>query len=538
MTEILKKEKLISPNKLPFLQAEILQIIFIDLSLDRKTTIEDISKITDYKTDSKILNDAIKALNVKEFLNGDLENGYSVPEHRFDLYKSIVEKNDYIHKKYSNNILSLKYSNRKRKTKLHNQTKLFNNNNHSNSTISQYNNGGICHRWYNYLEDFPYYLIEEKIKEYDLNASSIIVEPFAGSGTTNVSSKMFNIKSYGFDANPLMAFISEVKTNWNIDLTTLKKEILRVSKKFLNDIHNFDTLKIDKDFLDKMPKKELNQWLSLGLQKEVLLLKNHIKTVKSKNIRNLLLLAMSRSALDASFVSFCPGTTFYPFKDKDEFWDIFTDKVVDIYNDLEKLQKLNSDFKEVDIINDTCLNASKYIEKNSIDFLVTSPPYPNDLEYTRQTRLELYLLDFVENMNDVQQIKRKMVKGSTKLIYKDSNSAEQIKEFKSVMEISDLIHEQTKDKNWGFDYPRMVREYFGDMYLCLKEFLPLMKKDGHFLLVVGDQTIKGVYIPVCDILIEMAKKLGYSDGEKELFRIRRSTGHNIDLPEEIVILKK
>lgn len=538
MPATLNQSQLISPNKLPFLQAQILQVIYIELSRTQKPMLENISKITDYKPESKILKEAIKALNTKGFLTGNLENGYKVPTERLNLYNSIVRKNDYVHKHYSNNILSLNYSRRIKKTQLHNQTVLFPKNNYSNSIISQYNNGGVCHRWYNYLEDFPYYLIEAKIAEYGLDESSLIVEPFAGSGTTNISSKMFNIKSLGFDANPLMAFISKVKTTWNIDLNKLRAEIFRVSNKFLDTIHDFDSLKIERDFLAKMPPKELNQWLSIGLQKEVVLLKHYINTVKNKDIRNLLLLAMARSALDASFVSFCPGTTFYPFKDKDEFWDLFTDKVVDIYHDLEKLQKLNLNFKTAEIINDTCLNASAYLKKNSIDFLITSPPYPNDLEYTRQTRLELYLLDFVKSMDDVQKIKRKMVKGSTKLIYKDSNSAAQIEPFKSVVKISDLIYEQTKAKNWGFDYPRMVREYFGDMYLCLKEFLPLMKKDSHFLLVVGDQTIKGVYIPVGDILIEMAQKLGYSEAHKELFRIRRSTGHKIELPEEIVILKK
>ena len=34
MMEILKEEKLISPNKLPFLQSQILQIIYIDISPD------------------------------------------------------------------------------------------------------------------------------------------------------------------------------------------------------------------------------------------------------------------------------------------------------------------------------------------------------------------------------------------------------------------------------------------------------------------------------------------------------------------------
>ena len=70
-----------------------------------------------------------------------------------------------------------------------------------------------------------------------------------------------------------------------------------------------------------------------------------------------------------------------------------------------------------------------------------------------------------------------------------------------------------------------------------KGIFTVNEMNARFLLVVGDQTIKGVYIPVCDILIEMANELGYSDAHKEWFRIRRSTGHNIDLPEEIVILK-
>lgn len=208
-----------------------------------------------------------------------------------------------------------------------------------------------------------------------------------------------------------------------------------------------------------------------------------------------------------------------------------------MYNDLKSIQKHNH-YGKSKLITDTCLNAANYINPNTIDFIVTSPPYPNDLEYTRQTRLELYLLDFVKSMDEVQQIKRKMVKGSTKLIFKESNSEKFAMKFEDVKIVSELIYEQTKEKNWGFDYPRMVREYFGDMYLCMKEFFDLMKDNANFLLVVGDQTIKGVYIPVCDILIKMAQEIGYKNCRKELFRMRRSTGHDILLPEEIVIIQK
>ncbi|MBT3945623.1 MAG: hypothetical protein HOF42_04270, partial [Candidatus Marinimicrobia bacterium] len=95
MPEIVKEEKLISPNKLPFLQSQILQILYINLSLNKQTNIDEISKITDYKPESKIINDAIKALNTKKFIFGDIENGYEIPKKRLNLYKTVVAKNDY-----------------------------------------------------------------------------------------------------------------------------------------------------------------------------------------------------------------------------------------------------------------------------------------------------------------------------------------------------------------------------------------------------------------------------------------------------------
>jgi DNA modification methylase len=515
----------INPNKLPFLQAQILQKIYINIFEKKNTSIEELSELTDYPIESKILKDAINAIVTKGFIEGSLVTGFKIPQLCKKLYESVTKKNDYKHKEYNQDLLNIK------KIILQKNT-LF-----EDETISDLNKHGVIHKWYDYLEDFPFSLIEEKIKEYQIKPNSLIVEPFAGSGTTCISANFFQSNSIGFDANPLMTFISSVKTTWNIDLQSFEKDIIYVAKEFIKNIHIFDKLKLDRGFLDRMPRKELNQWLSPGLQKEVILLKNIIDKTKDSKNKQLLLLAMSKSCLDASYVAFCPGTTFYPFREKEEFWVLFTNKIIQIYKDLLKIQRYKFKSKSK-LINDSCLNAKNYIDKRSIDFIITSPPYPNDLEYTRQTRLEMYLLDFVKDMSDVQSIKRKMVKGSTKLIFKESNSESYALKFSSVKIISDKIFEQTKDKNWGFDYPRMVREYFGDMYLCLKAYYPLMKKNANFLLVVGDQTIKGVYIPVCDILIEMSQEIGYKNCRKELFRMRRSTGHNIALPEEIVIVQK
>lgn len=522
----LKQKKKYTPAGLPFLQAQILQKIYLDISKNNLTDLDTISRLSDYPLQSKILNNAIESLVNKNFLDGTFDSGFMVPESRFDFFQKVIKKFDYNGKVYSSKIFD--HINKKST-----QLEMF----LETKSISDLNRFGVIHKWYDYLEDFPYSLIEDKFIEYNLKKGSIVVDPFCGSGTTMVTANMFHFDAIGFDANPLMTFVSKVKTTWSINTTTLNETIKIVSEKFLKRVKELSDNSFNNDFLKTMPKKELNQWLSPRLQQEVSLLKSIICDIKNKDLRDLFLIAMSKSCFDASFVSLCPGTTFYPFRDKEDFWNLFTDKIIQMHNDLKAIQ-IHNHFGNTKTIMDSCLNSKEYIKENSIDFIITSPPYPNDLEYTRQTRLELYLLDFVKNMNDIQKIKRRMAKGSTKLIFKESNSEIFIDKFDSVKKVSSKIFEQTKDKNWGFDYPRMVKEYFGDMYLCIKEYFPLMKNDSHFLLVVGDQTIKGVFIPVCDILIEMAKEIGYKNCRKESFRIRRSTGHNIPLPEDIVILEK
>jgi len=396
----------------------------------------------------------------------------------------------------------------------------------------------IIHRWYDYLEDFPNDLVSSCISKYNLDSSSFILDPFCGSGTTLISSKFLGINSYGADVNPLMCFISKTKTYWNINIDILNASAIFIFEGYLKRLSNeYDEEYINRQF-SGMPKRELTQWMSKGMQYKVAILKECIQRIKYENIKNLLLLCLAKSAFDTSYVALCPGTTFYPNRKKDPFIKRFCERLKMIIEDLVTVDILNRSYGAVTVFNKSALELRSCLSDKFIDLIITSPPYPNDLEYTRQTRLELYLLDFVSNMQEVQDIKKKMIKGSTKLIYKEDNYSSYIKKFRSITDVVGKISEALKFKNWGFDYPKMIQEYFGTMYVSLKVFFELLKPGAHNLQVVGDQTYKNIVIPVGDIFIEMASELGYTKAEKENYRIRRSTTHNIPLPEEIVILTK
>ncbi|OIO61771.1 hypothetical protein AUJ69_04165, partial [Candidatus Woesearchaeota archaeon CG1_02_47_18] len=402
--------------------------------------------------------------------------------------------------------------------------------------LESLNGSGIVHKWYDYLEDFPFDFTWQKIKEHCTKKTDIVIDPFAGSGTTLITAKLTGHDAYGIDANPLMKFISETKTDWDIDLKAFKKNMFLVNKKMLDGFNKLDSIKLKTQFIELMPKKELNQWLSPNMQKQVAFTKEIIEEIEDIKIRNLFLFAMSKSAFNGSYVALCPGTTFYPYRNKTPFYELFVKKLNQIYYDLNVLSKMNH-YGRVRVINGDSRNIDKLIPKK-VKLSLTSPPYPNDLEYTRQTRLELYLLDFVRNMDDVRNLKKTMVKGSTKLIFKESDSAKYVENNKLVNEVANKIAIALKDKNWGFDYPRMIREYFGDMYLNLKAHLNILDDDGVYILVVGDQTYKNIVIPVGKILAEMGTELGYRKVVIEHHRMRRSTTHNIPLPEENVVLYK
>jgi DNA modification methylase len=399
------------------------------------------------------------------------------------------------------------------------------------------------HRWYSYLEDFPPSLVYNKLRAYGIGRNKIVLDPFVGSGTTVVTSKLFGNDAIGIDINPVASFVSQAKTewtkggNWRIDLDALKKAMNDILQDYFSASQLLDNFRLSTKLTKNMPKMELNQWLKTKTQNEVAYFNERIKEIENSHIQRVLFVALLGASVESSNVAFCPGTSFYPFRKRPSFIEVFQRKLNEIYEDLFLLKRMDTKYGNVKIFNRDCRKSPEFLEEQ-VDFIFTSPPYPNDLEYTRQTRLELFILDYVRNMEDVRRIKKQMVKGSTKLIFKESDSEKYVEKFESVHKVANAIEEALNDKKWGWDYPRMVKEYFGDMFLSLEAFHQVLRDDSYALLVVGDQTYKQIVIPVGQVLIEIARDLKFSKSELELLRVRRSTTHSIPLREEIVILKK
>lgn len=356
-----------------------------------------------------------------------------------------------------------------------------------------------------------------------------------------VTAKILGMGGVGVEANPLMAFVSRVKGTWEIELPTLKREVNCFLAALAALPGNPPCSQEDIAAIG-MPEEILRRWLEPSVLGESIRTQKLLENIPNRTVRDFLALGFSKSLYEASNVKFCPGITFLKRRKAESLRAVLSQRLKRMVDDLELLQGFVSTnghrFGSVRVIRGDCREADALLEHNSVDFLVTSPPYPGDVEYTRLFRLELYFLGFIKSMKDVQAIKRTMVRGTPKSIFKEDSNEKYVADVRLIRDVSAQVAEKVKDKNWGWDYPRMVREYFGDMYVCLRAVRSVLKPGAYALFVVGDQTVKGVLIPTGEILRQIGEKLEYTEQRVELYRHRRSSTHSLPLAENIVILRK
>jgi DNA modification methylase len=415
------------------------------------------------------------------------------------------------------------------------------------------------HNWYNfvlgYTPEFPEYLIDK----FKINANHFVVDPFMGTGTTLITCKQNGIPSSGIDANDFFIDVAESKLNWDLDSTELESNKTTILNAFLSysddiDFEN-DTLTNQLTLLDTVKVKNYKELLKDGERAKLLdtryisdkplvklnILKDIIEELMPSYNKSFFLLALASIIVPVSNIKYGPGFGVAKAKDDVNVLKYFKDKVERMIDDI-KNQKKNLEIK-AKVFHGDARNLDKIYKSNSIDFMITSPPYPGDHEYTKHTKLELIFMGYANTIEEFRVIKKRMLRGSTTNIYKEDKEKEAIKDIVSIQKITDLIDERLKadGATSGFEklYTKLVWEYFGGMYNTFLNAKNVLKDNGKFSLLVSDShAFKMTHIKTAEILGEIAIKAGFKSIEIELWQNKISTSHSYYLHENILTLTK
>jgi len=326
--------------------------------------------------------------------------------------------------------------------------------------------------------------------------NELILDPFAGSGTTLVEAVLHNRDALGIDFDKLSQLLCKTKTVnlsgdqikyiYSIEKKLFSGKFRKIS--FTPDIHN------------------INHWFSNEAINDLLYLREKIKQIyaecKDEEIYNFLLICFASiirkcSYADATSPKPYVSTRFKknPFLVKDIFIKNLHSylKILDEYKDkrLGKVIMISEDAREI--------KNNEYDEKVSL--AITSPPYINAFDYVRSLRLENAWLGFYGD-STIVSIKRKQI--GTEIIpsavYR--NEIDKTKNEKLNLILSKIYE---KDKKRAF----VVYKFFNDMEKNFIEVKRLLRKNSHYIVVIGDSNIRGINVPTHEILVDIAKLNGF-----------------------------
>jgi hypothetical protein len=186
--------------------------------------------------------------------------------------------------------------------------------------------------------------------------------------------------------------------------------------------------------------------------------------------------------------------------------------------------------------------AGDVLPPNSVGAVITSPPYPNEKDYTRTTRLESVILGFIRSPADLRAFKQQLVRSNTRVVYKGDDDDRWVAGHAVIQEIADEIEARrvALGKTSGFErlYGRATRLYFGGMARHLAGLRPALCSGAQLAYVVGDQaSYLRVMIRTGQIFADVARELGYELIRTDLFRTRFATATTEQLREEVVVLR-
>lgn len=385
--------------------------------------------------------------------------------------------------------------------------------------------------------------------QYDENTpSDVVLDPFCGSGTTLVEVGLQGGKAIGVDISPLAVIISRAKC-----------AILDISEEYVENFLMEVEEKARREHASLL--KILNQnigatclgmhytwsnWFDADRLAGLLALRNSIKEVsKTDEVENFAFAALSSIIKSCSFLS--EDQIKVRFDSEKALADPYRSFSSFFKSSITNQILLSSEYRESNAQFEISLGSASElkIQSQSIDRIITSPPYINAVDYTMAHKYNMFVLgalipeSFKDHCREYIGVTERAVRASDLLNFPrcDNDGAKEI--------INKLLKIDTPtSRNRAY----VVSQYFAEMQKTFSEGYRVLKRNGLYFLVVGENNrICGLNVPTADILESIANSIGFTTetsfyhvmANRSAMRFNRSaTGGSISREQVYVFRKK
>ncbi len=367
------------------------------------------------------------------------------------------------------------------------------------------------HKWHSFPAKYPPELPNECIEKYT-SQNDVVFDPMSGSGTTLIEAQKLNRLSIGSDVDPLS--IVNLNGKFCVSDPRLLDEcynglIEAVQNMISKGNESIDSI-YDRRFSDKT-KEFIQYWFPVDSTAQLVAISDQILNITDPSMRDFFLMVLSATIItkhgNVCYAADLAHTRPHKVVGKKVVLplDEFARKYRLIIKDHSFLYKLNVANRPVLHYADArFLN----IEDNSIDLVITSPPYANNaIDYLRAHKFALIWMGY--SIEQISSLRKNMI-GEV------STAIELIKLPEKTKQMINRIRQSSKPKS------NKLEKYYKDMYQILSKINQVLKPQKHAIVVVASSVIDGIDVSTHECIIDIALSIGLILDNVQLRDIERN----------------
>ncbi len=396
----------------------------------------------------------------------------------------------------------------------------------------------LTHSFHEYKGRFYPQLAKSFMNYAGIKKGDTVLDPFCGSGTTLVESFLFGANAVGVDINPIAFLLAKTKVK-SILLKQNDLDEIRKAFENLKEDSRWNEIKIE-DYSITLDTDYLQNWFPENNLKKIILIQEFIQQLPNEISQLFSKVVLSNLLRDFSFQD---PTQLRIRRRKDtpqeNLIETFKKTLEMQINNLERfllLKRFDLQSNVQNYLGDIrTLMGSANLKKNSVDVVITSPPYATALPYVDTDRLSLFAFGYADK-NSFRRLEEALIGNreitKSKRVMLDKELEANFKSSvlpKEIISLLQKIYLLNKYSDVGFrrkNTAALLYKYFLDMHQGISQISQVLKKNKFAFFVVGNnRTTAGpesIDIPTDDFVGLIAERNNFKLVEKICMKVPRS----------------
>ncbi|MBF0460339.1 MAG: DNA methylase [Magnetococcales bacterium] len=363
------------------------------------------------------------------------------------------------------------------------------------------------HRWFNFIAGFSPEFVSNCIQTLPNYRNLALLDPFTGCGTTQVEGLFHGMNVVGYEPHPIFFKIANAKTQMR------SKNLGEIEAIIHHGLRN----PVDSKILGEKPYEFLAKLFSPDTLSRLVGARIAIQN-SPYAIDDLAFLVLSK-VLDNASHSQTDGIYKAPTSIK---------RSHDVEDALLCITKMIADDREYigsrstsncKIVPTSSENMSD-VQSESIDIIITSPPYINNFDYAEMTRMYLYFWGIANTWGEITDLVRaKLILNTTTALkgHKEIQIQDRYRNRlpdsiqRDLLPIVEKLRLARKIKAGKKEYDFLIYPYFSQMMSVIRECRRTLKSGGTFHMMVADAALYGTHIPAPQILAQILLDCGFAN---------------------------